>query len=320
MNILYLGPFEREDSLGHSSGMLLKNICDLNKYEVYAKSINSGYETEFESSIKHKKIDELKKFPEIVIQHSSVNCLAIAQNAKNYFVPIHNQNISISKQYHEKIKKLDHVIVFDDFEYDKFYEILKDPNRISKIRLFTEKSKQNIIDLKFYNNHYKYYFIGSYDSDKESIESIMYSFLAESRSLENTCLIICCESNLSEQKRLTEYYEKVKEHFKLKNREDKILFMLGPTSSKKELSLHKTADVFFALNKENYPVSNVTLAKSFGNIIIDYSDFSLDKTTISGMVKYDILNSSMKKILYDLKTNNFEKKEKPYKELREILC
>lgn len=320
MKILYLGPFERNDSLGYLSSIVLENICSTD-HEIYAHSVRSAYDNNFVSKIGFKKLKELDQMPDIIIQHGTLDMLAVNQNTKNYFVPIHPQVLGINSMYKKKLENIDHIFVFDDFEFKRYVDTGIDESKVSKINLdIKEQIPGEITDTRLYNGYMKYYFIGEYDHDKAIIQSIILDFLSSVDTMENACLIVCCESTRDQQRELSSYYENLKNELGLNDCEDKVLFVLGNVNNQTVVSLHKTADVFLSLNDSYYSGTNASLARSNSNIVIGYSDFTLDVIHHRSNKKFSILHKSFRDLLTQINNRQFKQEQNEFKHIQDILC
>ena len=72
--------------------------------------------------------------------------------SKNYFIPIHPANLEIPKQYHSKLKAIDKILVYSDFELDKFLNIGINKDKIIKLPLPSIKVPDTKLDIGIYKN------------------------------------------------------------------------------------------------------------------------------------------------------------------------
>lgn len=293
MNILYIGPFQLNSTLGYESAILLKYLCDNAKdNNIYAYPLYSGYDDTEVSNIPYIRLKELSDMPDIVISHCLIETLSINRYSKNYLIPIHDQDLSVPSKYIQKLSRLDGVLVFNDFEYDKYSDVGISSEKIYKIKYPQIQSSMDKIDIGIYQTYKKYYFIGDYEQDKDSIKSLIKSFLSATRFTNDICLIICCKCDSLEKTQLIKDYESYKSELKIIG-EDKILFLLDNISTNKIDALHNTCDILFAINNANQSIIHSAIASAKNKKIITYSDCQLDEIEHCDHKRYEILTKSI---------------------------
>lgn len=304
MNILYIGPFQKNDELGFFSSTILKSLCDTEQHKVYAYPIYSGADDTELSNINYLRLNNISQYPDINIQHCSIETLYADINSKTYFIPIHNQDITIHKAYLNKLNAVDKIIVFDDWEYNKYIDIGIDSDKIFKCKCPATKNGLQHIDIGIYNTYKKYYFIGDYTRNKENIHTLINSFVSVSKDIDDICLLLCCDSTNAERKSIITYYEQTKKELKANNREDRILFLLDNISLDKINYIHNSCNYYFTINNTYYPAIDAFLANQNNNTIIGYSNLGyVDELDIGGHKKYHIGHKALKQAILDCYNN-----------------
>jgi len=302
MNILYIGPFQQNNSLGHCSSVILQDLCSLPNHRIFAYPIYSGYDNISVSRIPYLRIKELTEYPDAIIHHCTINNLYIDRYSKNYFIPIHNLDVDIPKKYHDKLKDLDRILVYNDFDYQKYSDIGIDAQHLSKIEPPYIKVSDNILDIGIYKQYHKYYFIGYLKDNLENIKRIMYNFLHVAKFRQNICLIICAECDRQYRQNIVAFYNEIKNELCMTMQEDKILFMLDEMTIDTIERIHRTCDTFLCLNNSFVPLADISMAKSCNNDIIHYNHLDLDIRAIGYNQKQYFLNEqSLRNTLYENK-------------------
>ena len=320
MNILYLGPFQKNNALGYSSSVILQKLCDLSNCQVYAHPIYSGLDNPSVSNIPYFRFKDIKKYPDINIQYSTVNSLYIDTYSKNYFIPIHPMNLEIPKQYHAKLKALDKILVYSDFELDKFLNIGIEQDKLCKLELPSTKISENKLNLGIYNSYYKYYFIGDYINNEKIIKSLIKNFLPLSKTQNNICLIVASDCNDQQRQEIVKFYEQQKKDMLLENYEDKVLLLVDDVGCDRINSLHNAGDVYLCLNDGHYPLTDAAAATACKSDIIQYPTDGLDKEYIYNNLFHTITNNKIQEIISNTKENIQTENKYPVNKLEEILC
>lgn len=276
MNILYIGPFQQNNDLGYCSSAILRHLCSLPEHKTFAYPIYSGYDNTLISNIPYFRFKELTHYPDINIQHCNIEHLYIDQYSRNYFIPIHNLDSSIPTKYLNKLNSVDKIIVYNDFDYQKYIDIGIDNNLLVKMESPQVEASDKKLDIGIYQQYYKYYFIGDFESNSANIFSVIYSFLSITKKNKNICLVICSECNSQQKQQLISTYEDIKKKLCLQTKEDKVLFVIDNISIDTIQKIHNTCDCFVCLNNSHYPLTDISIAKSCKNSIIDYSNIVID--------------------------------------------
>lgn len=319
MNILYIGPFQKNNSLGYVSSIILEKLCHLSGHKIYAHPIYSGYDNRKLSSLPYLRFADLIEYPDINIQHSTINSLYIDQKSKNYFIPIHPMNLNIPKQYYEKLKCVDKILVHSDFELDKFLNIGIKSENLVKLELPKIESNPTKLSLGIYDSYKKYYFIGDYSNNKNIIEKLIKNFLVVSKHQTDTCLVVASECNSQQKQELIKFYEKQKENIMVNNYEDRVLLLVDDVGCDRIQGLHNCADVYLCINDGHYPLTDASMANLSDSITINYPTEGLDSEHMHNSVISSISNNKIIDILKNIENNNISQKYKTTK-LQEVLC
>lgn len=320
MNVLYLGPFQLNNSLGYQSSFILENLCSINDIKVYAHPIYSGSDNTKLSNIPYFRFNQLDKYPDINIQHSTLSGLYVDTQSKNYFIPIHPTNKYIPKQYIEKLKAVDKILVYSDFEFNKFLDIGIQEDKIVKLSIPKITISKDKLSLGVYNTYYKYYFIGDYSNNKDIILSLIRNFLISAKDLQDICLVIASECNEQEKQELINIYEKEKQSLAMDVYEDKILLLVDDVSCSKIQSLHNACDTLLCLNDGYYPITDIASAKYCKNKIINYPIDNLDTEQKSHIMSYIITNQTIRQMINNDKHTITEQDKYPTIDIKETLC
>ena len=317
MRILYTGPFQSNDSIGYCSSIILQSICELANHQTYAHPIYSGHDDVNASNIPYLRMPSLDIMPDIIVSHCLLDTCSINQYSKNYLIPISQQDLSINKKYVSKLKQLDGIIVFNDFDFKKYLDLGISDKHIFKIPYPKIAAIDgNKLDLGIYNSYVKYYFIGNYQGDKSSIKTLISTFIDACNYNDNICLIICCETDRSGKQELISFYEKCKSDL-YAHKEDKILLMVDDVSHARIRALHSTSDIFLSINSQYELISNCSMAAQLNNKIVTYSDLQLDELNTLNQTQYTIIKKSLKKIILKIPEKTYTY---PLTQLSDILC
>jgi len=320
MNILYLGPFQKNNALGYTSSIILQHLCALPNHHIYAHPIYSGIDNTTISNIPYFRFKDIKKYPEINIQHSTVNSLYVDTYSKNYFIPIHPANLEIPKQYHSKLKAIDKILVYSDFELDKFLSIGIDKDKIIKLPLPSVKISDAKLDIGIYNQYDKYYFIGDYSNNSNIIKSLIKNFLPMTKQNHNICLVIASDCTDTQRKELVEFYEQQKKNMLLENQEDKVLLLIDDVGCDRIHSLHRSGDIFLCLNDGHYPLTDAASALLCQNKIIQYPTEGLDQEYIYNNKFNIITNNKIRDIINNIEKHSESQEKYATTKIEEVLC
>ena len=311
MNIFYIGPLQQQSFLGQFSSALVKEISSIKENNIYVYPIYGGNNT-----VNHTDIFETNAYPDINIQHCTITDVHPDLNSKTYFIPIMSSIQSIPSEFHNKIQLIDKILPTNTHDYHTLINAGVDKKKIEQLSLVNCDTPQDEISLPLFANCKKYYTLVE-SENIATLKVIMSNFLQTYTNNDNACLICYCEfDDPKDQSDIINFYKEAKSYHNANIYTDKIFFMFNKDDKIKQ-AIHKTGDVFLALNENYFPFLNASIAKSYNNKIITYSDLDLDTNNNGNVITYTIINKSLQQALKDDKATPTDTNEV---DIKKLLC
>ena len=311
MNIFYIGPLQQESFLGQFSASVVKEISSIEENNTYVYPIYGGNNT-----VNYTNIFETNAYPDLNIQHCTLTDVHPDLNSKTYFIPIMSAIQSIPSELTSKIQLVDKILATNSHDYHMLVNAGVDKEKIEQLSLFDCDTQQDEISLPLFENCKKYYTLVEHENI-ETLKVIMSNFLQTYAGNNDACLICYCEfDDPKDQSDIMSFYKEAKSYYNANIYTDKIFFMFNKDDKTKQ-AIHKTGDVFLALNDNYFPFLNASIAKSYNNKIITYSDLDLDTNNSGNVITYSIINKSLQQALRNDKTTPKDTNEV---DIKKLLC
>jgi hypothetical protein len=256
MNILYVGPYRLNNSIGYESLNFLlelienyKNIISRPLYN-QINSIKDDQTSSLLNTIENKSLSKI----DIIIQHSDIDSLTYnTKYLRHLFIPITSNRLCKLYQK-QKYQFLDQKVSFlytNDFqEY-----ILSDCSVKNKIRITNFISNKlavtsaGVFNFGLYNNYKKYYTIVD-SSDRTKLEQLIVDFISI-HHLEQNCLVLFM-TNVTQSilDSYNKFIKKTYSFFDINFSINKII--ISPVEINNEIipAIHNTGSVYIDLNED----------------------------------------------------------------------
>jgi len=287
MNILYIGPYRNELAVGHASRNIINTLSEISNLTIRPIYISNN---NFPMSLKLDTLEQkdTNNDYDIIIQHCSPYLLSSLYDknikAKNIAIPIINKTIN-KKQYEILLSDFDKILA-DDATVEL---ILRSNYSLNNVELFRyniidDKNKIQKINLDIHNQNKKFYFIGSFFSNKQIIKTIIKSFYFTFGNSTDMSLILFILENTEESKaELNKIIENVKKELNIVGTNYCHKIIVKILSENDLLSAHNSCDIFISLCDSGIESSfNKTIASTYGNYIIDESNTNMFYDTDPG--------------------------------------
>lgn len=190
---LYVGPYRQRDALGIWSNTLLHNYIDTGA-NIQARPIylNDKYAISVVDQDILKCESKNNTNFQTIIQHVPISAAqAIPCIDTNILIPIIDDKVP-SEEAIDELQQFDILLIDTKLNYHKLHTYC--PSLRSKIKTITYDLpnitiQNNIFSFGVYDVFDKLYFIGNYTNNKNSIETLIQSFLSNI-SYQDTCLVL----------------------------------------------------------------------------------------------------------------------------------
>lgn len=311
MNIFYIGPLQQQSFLGQFSTSVVKEISSIEENNTYVYPIYGGNNT-----VNYTNIFETNAYPDINIQHCTITDVHPDLNSKTYFIPIMSAIQSMPSEFTNKLELIDEILATNSHDYQTLVNAGIDKEKIKQLSLFDCDTQQNEISLPLFHDCKKYYTLVEHENI-ETLKVIISNFLQICADNNDICLICYFEfDDPKDQSDIISFYKEAKSYYNANIYTDKIFFMFNKDDKTKQ-AIHKTGDVFLALNENYFPFLEASIAKSYNNKIITYSDLDLDTNNNGNVITYNIINKSLQQALINDKTTPKNTNEV---DIKKLLC
>jgi hypothetical protein len=271
MNKLFIAPYYQNTYTGILSKIYLDHILsfDHNRNSIVTRAYGGG-----DQLISEKPISETRTLNgfQSLIQNLSPNQIIISPKfKKNILIPniIANQLLS-SDKYSDKFKLADLILVNNHLDYQKILSLNIAPSKIQQFSLpfsLTPEVRQRKLDLGIFNDFFKFYFIGEYGPNKDTIKSTILAF-ADTFKNQDCLLVLWLTCTASERSEMLEFYQKTKQSLGIVNQLDNIIFICRPIDYSEISAIHNSCDIYLATNSDYYPFIDEQFAIAFDKHII----------------------------------------------------
>lgn len=333
MNVLYFGPFRYDNDYGFAARNIVESLSTKHNTDIQNIFLDSPYNNSTIVNLSRQNAEafKLKSKYDCIIEHCPISMTHIDKSIsnKNICIPIVS-DYTLDSDSISKLRQFDIVISDNTMQH----QLLKD-NQIESIPLSYNLLKHNNefnIDFGYHSPNQKFYFIGDFKNDHNTIQKIIVSFILSFRDSSNVSLILFCsdEDKESATKALSDMIGSISDRMHYKGRLSPIKVFVNKLSHQDLHIIHKSCDIFLDIYDSYKPGINRQIAELYHKNIIDISNLDTVRVpTIeyspdqNPLLKYSILTHSLTKTMISTSnkkisiTNNINKN---ILDVLEILC
>lgn len=245
MKVLYIGPYKNVSLNGISSRYLINNLINIPNIQLALQNIIVDSKIDNSIYYPQEQINKDIDFYDSVIQHAPAEF--IVNNSKinkSIIFPIiehlNEKTINILK-----IKKFDKLLVDNKYHLDKLKKIFG--SKVIYIRYKDiAKSTNQKYNIKFLNKTQKFYFIGSYARQPNTIKQILLSFMMAFRANPSVSLTLILEDGSSELDMVNKEIVEYKKQLNIINDFRKITIALFDNAEESLMITHYSGDIFIS--------------------------------------------------------------------------
>lgn len=281
-NVLYLGPYGYNNSLGISSRAIIEELAQKQDLNLTTKNIFLENPYENSTLVNYNEFErEILPEYDLVIEHTTPSMMVVNKGMSKKFVAIPIMDTLLSSYDIEKLN------MFDGIYTDDYYNLntLIVNNLESKIFSYDIKpvDQTNIINIGYHNLNKKLYFIGDYTNNENMINKIIVSFIVSFRSINNVSLVLMLTDSNSQEvenqilSNIKNIYSKMDFHPIL----SPIKTILQPLSIEQLHTIHSFFDIHLDIRDSYNTGINRCLATIYNKQTIDIR--ALSTTTVPSM-------------------------------------
>jgi hypothetical protein len=279
MKILYIGPYRNELSVGYASRNIISSLVKDNDLTIRNIYIQNNNDYKIDNELLELENKNIESHYDIIVQHSTPYLLASCKNTgitnKNVAIPILNKTIN-KKQYHDALSSFDELLTDDEI----LASILKQSygcNNINTFKYDIDTITINNLNLDIHNQNKKFYFIGSFQNNKRIIRLIITSFYMAFGSYSDVSLILFITDNSDATKQeLHNMMEEIKKELNIVRHNYLHKIITKTLSDNEILAAHNACNTYISLYDSGIESNiNYTIAKEYGNTIIDESNTNM---------------------------------------------
>lgn len=280
-NILYVGPYKQDDGWGEAAKEYLRSFsyaCSKLGHKLKAKPIylSSSIDKNVPTDILEQEKTAIDGDYDIIIQKALPQAICVFPSYKNIALCVFEQrNLGHSSYIKQVFSRMDQVLVPSIIEKHELElaginqtKNISQPINVNEIFDFVNnREKSDPLKLKTkYQNHIKFYFVGSFIARK-NIMNLIVAFNNEFQRNEKALLVIKTDAMSQQQremvsKNIQEAMSNMKYHRHLK---DNIIILSNRLSRSDLLSLHYNCDSFVCASKGEAFCRPLAESIAFGN-------------------------------------------------------
>jgi hypothetical protein len=286
MNILYIGPYRLNNSLGHESlNFLLElydNYSNLITRPVYNTSdiIKNNEISSLLSSVENKNCTKIN----LVIQHLDIDSFVYNSKINHHiFIPIQNNRLceEYQKEKYQFLNRFGYFLYRNEIQnYILNNSSVTNKNKIEPVINDRFIINDGVFNLGLYNKYEKYYSVVD-SSDDIIIKQIIISFIKKYQD-EQKCLILFMQNTTqpileSYNKFIKKAYASLDINFSI----NKVIVSPIEINSKIVSAIHNTGNIYIDLNEDVH----THYAKKYNKPIIDNNSCIIEVTNIDNLNK-----------------------------------
>jgi len=279
MNILYIGPYIYNDFNGMAARNIIESISKNKEVEIHTRNIflNNPYDNLTLVNY-HKFEKELLPKYDIVIQHTYPSMMVKDISIAEKFIAIPIVDYMISSYDIDILKSFDEIYVDDQMNLSVFKKAIVQSKIFSYD--FEKIVNTNRINLDYHNFNKKFYFIGNYSKNQNTINKIIVSFLIAFRSYQGVSLILMLtDTNKTEvEKNISSNISDIFSKMDFKSVLSPIRFIVQPLNIEELHTIHSSFDTYIDIRDSYDTGVNTSLAQLYNRNIIDIQ--SLDTISV----------------------------------------
>jgi hypothetical protein len=245
MKILYIGPYKNVSLNGISSRYLIHNLRDISNIQLSLHNIVVDSQINNGISYPGEQIGEDIDSYDAVIQHAPVEFVVNnSKIQKSIIFPIieHLNEKTINLL---KIKKFDKLLVDNKYHLDKLKKIFGAKVVYVRYKDIAQAVNQKY-NIKFLNKTQKFYFIGSYSRQPNTIKKILLSFMMAFRTNPAVSLTLILEDKSSDLDMVNKEIMEYKKQLNIVNDFRKITIALFDNTEESLMVTHYSGDIFIS--------------------------------------------------------------------------
>lgn len=271
MGSLFVGPYRQNNINGLCSKTIAYNL--INSIPIEQKLlcrnlyIDPTAVTEFNDNniLRHETYDKVNQ----LIQHVPPNAIYLSQYLDyNICIPILNNQI-LKDEYIYRLSLCNKVFIDNELDYQRLQPYLSNIQHISYEPIILNDTNQDL-NLGVFNNTHKFYFIGSFQNNKDLLIDMILSFVVFSQTNDNiSLLLLLTNTNKKEIDLLQNIINATYKQLNINNVFIKIVCINLPMNLSTIINYHNYCDTYLNINDDNHSSFNTNYAKKFNNTIID---------------------------------------------------
>lgn len=277
-NSIFIGPYRQNNINGKWSRSLLEYIIKNKKQNsVTARPIyveKSKTEECSEEIIIAELLNEDKY--DILIQNNYLDGIISIPKLKNYVIPI-TTNEKIDQQQIESLSQCDKIIVDNLFDYKIFANLFPEKTYLFDYDVENlDLSSDKKIEMGIYNHMQKIYFIGSYESNKNLVETLINVSILINKYRENVCMVFfLTDQENNPVKKLKEYSDNIYKELNINNIVTKNIFLNANFDIDNLMMFHNSCDILLNINEDSHNSFNSQCAKKVNNFVLELQDLEV---------------------------------------------
>lgn len=245
MNILYIGPYKDISMDGISSRYFVNNLRSIPNSSLTLQSITLSNKIDTSVSYDEETIQSGLESYDVVIQQAPVDLIVNdTRIKKSIIIPIIGElNEKIINTL--KIKTFHKLLVSSKYHLDKLKKIFG--SKVVYLRYHDNVTKVNKkYNIRFLNKTQKFYYIGSYTKQQNSVRKIILSFIMAFRTDPSVSLVLFLEENPLDLEQLNKDIADYKKQLNLINDFKKITIAAFDNTEESLLITHNGGDIYIS--------------------------------------------------------------------------
>jgi hypothetical protein len=286
MNILYIGPYRLNNSIGHESLNFLLELYDkhnnLITRPVYNTSdiVKNNEIASLLSSVENKNCSNIN----LVIQHLDIDSFVYNTNINHHiFIPIQNNRLceEYQKEKYQFLNRFGYFLYKNEIQnYILNDALVTNKNRIEPMINNRFIVNNGIFNLGLYNKYEKYYSVVD-SSDNNIIKQLIINFIKKYQD-EQKCLILFMQNVTqsileSYNKFIKKAYSSLDINFSI----NKVIVSPIEINNKTVSAIHNTGNIYIDLNEDIHTY----YAKKYNKIIINNNSCIVEVTNVDHLNK-----------------------------------
>jgi hypothetical protein len=269
-NVLYLGPYRYNNSLGISSRAIIEELAQKQDLNVTTKNIFLENPYENSTLVNYNEFErEILPEYDVVIEHTTPSMMVVDRGISKKFVAIPIMDTVLSSYDIEKLNTFNSIYTDD---YHNLNTLIAN-NLEAKIFSYNIKQpdKNNTVNIGYHNLNKKFYFIGDYTTNQNMINKIIVSFIMSFRSTNNVSLVLMLTDSNSQEvenqilSNIKDIYDKMDFHPIL----SPIKTISQPLSMEQLHTIHSFFDIHLDIRDSYNTGINRCLATTYNKPTID---------------------------------------------------